>query len=354
MSHVASAGLRRTVLPLLAALVCGLGIWFVAREASDPAEGKEPKAKDAGRDWTAHPAIVEIDTPHDIYAVGDVHGDYERLVSLLVSARVIARDPGRPEKVEWNAGKAVLVCTGDLIDKSNHSLEVIALFRALADSAATKGGRVVVTMGNHEADFLAYPGKEKKAVEFIAELQARKLSLAEVAAGQDELGVGRFLCDLPFAARVNDWFFAHAGNTQGRTLQELRTELEAGVKKRGFRATILQDEDSLLEARLHPNPWWEKPGDAAGSKARLERYVEALGVKHLVIGHQPGKVVFADGSKRKAGKVHMACGGLVFLIDVGMSRAIGLSNGAVLHIQSGKQPRAVVLTPHDPPARLWP
>jgi len=45
-----------------------------------------------GATGTSFPAIVEIDTTHDIYAVGDVHGDYERLISLLIAAKV---NPGR-------------------------------------------------------------------------------------------------------------------------------------------------------------------------------------------------------------------------------------------------------------------
>ncbi len=313
------------------------------------------KPKDAGRDWIKHPAIVEIDTTHDLYALGDVHGDYERLVTLLVSSRLITRDPGKPEKVQWNAGKAILVCTGDLIDKGTQSLEVIALFRALAASAKAAGGKVIVTMGNHEATFLAHPTHEKKTAEFVQELKARRLSPAEVAAGQDADGIGQFLRDMPFAVRVNDWFFAHAGNTHGRTLKKLQADLQAGVEARGFKADILQAPDSLLEARLHPAPWWEKPGDdGPASKNRLTGYATALGVKHMVLGHQPGKVTFADKSTRKAGQLYQGFDGLVFLIDVGMSRAIGSSNGAILHIHAGKQQRALVLTPSEAPVQVWP
>ncbi len=78
--------------------------------------------KPAGREWNKYPAVVEIDTTHDVYAVGDVHGDYERLVTLLVAAKVISADPGPPEKVQWRAGKALLVCTGDIIDKWGQSV----------------------------------------------------------------------------------------------------------------------------------------------------------------------------------------------------------------------------------------
>ena len=54
-------------------------------------------------------------------------------------------------------------------------------------------------------------------------------------------------------------------------------------------------------------------------------------MKHLVVGHQPEKVEFDDGTKRRKGEAFQKFDGLVFLIDVGMSRAIDDSRGALLH-----------------------
>jgi hypothetical protein len=305
----------------------------------------------AGRDWKMHPAIVEIDTKHDVYALGDVHGDYERLVTLLSGAGIIAADPPTPEKVRWSAGKAVLVCTGDLIDKWNQGLRVIALFRALQADAEQAGGRVVVLMGNHEAEFLASKGSSKKVVDFARELKASKLKLSDVAGGRDAAGIGAWLRNLPLAARVNDWFFAHAGNTGGRSLKKLKAALQEGINRHGYGARVLSDPDSLLEARLHPMPWWETKGDSSTTaRDRLAKWIEALGVKHLGIGHQPGKVVFAGGSKRREGELtHFA--GLVFFLDVGMSRGIGSSTGAMLRIRAGS---AVVVTADGKARKLWP
>jgi len=208
-----------------------------------------------------------------------------------------------------------------------------------------------VLMGNHEAEFLAHDGKGTKFKKFIAELKARKVKPEVVAAGRDAEGVGMFLRGLPLAARVNDCFFAHAGNTHGKTLARLSADLRDGIDRKGFKAPILRDDDSLLVARLHPAPWWERKKDRKGEgRARLEGYVKALGVKHLVIGHQPGKVLFADGSSRKAGEMYQHGDGLIFLIDVGMSRGVGDSNGAVLHIQQGK---ASAVFPDGTKKQLW-
>ena len=152
------------------------------------------------RDWGKHPAILQIDTKEDIFAVGDVHGDYDRLVDLLAAAKIIGRT-STPETVTWTAGKAVLVLTGDLIDKGPHSVAVLELVRSLRDAAARQGGQVVILMGNHEAEFLADPSV-KKAKDFADDLRRAGVDPKQVAACESEMG--KFLCSLPFGARVRD------------------------------------------------------------------------------------------------------------------------------------------------------
>jgi hypothetical protein len=315
-----------------------------------PIEGAKP----AARDWKTHPAIVEIDTKSDVYALGDVHGDFERLVTLLVGSGIIKKDPPAPEKARWNAGRSVLVCTGDMIDKGDQALRVLALLRTLQADALRARGRVVVLAGNHEVEFLAEAGRSKKTRDFTKELIRKGVKPDVVAVGKDALGVGAFLRGLPFAARVNDYFFSHAGNTHGRSLSQLEKDLREGVEARGFTASVLRDKDSLLEARLHPLPWWERPGDtAATARGRLAGHVQALGVRHLVMGHQPGNLVFAGGGKRRAGEMYQHFDGMIFLIDVGMSRGVGFSTGALLHLPAGTPQRAIARFANGSTKELW-
>src|ERR1051326_2913901 len=338
----------RWLLPALTALGLALGLAF-------PAMTAEPPVKTApARDWAKHPAIAEVDTSEDIYALGDVHGDYERLISLLLKNKLILADPAQPEKIEWTGGKAVLVCTGDMIDKGDQSYQVLLALRALRTSAAKGGGQVILVSGNHEAEFIAGGGQNKKAVEFIKELKARDIKPEDVAAGKDTDGIGEMLRTLPFAARVNDWFFAHAGNTHGRTLAKLREDLEKGIDKDGFKAEVLQDPNSLLLARSLVAPWWEKEDDKEGApEERLRGNLKALGVKHLVVGHVPGKVSFADKTSRPAGALYQKYDGTIFFVDVGMSRAVAYSSGALLHISGEKHERAEILLNDGTKRELW-
>ena len=288
------------------------------------------------RDWKQAPAIAQVDTKHDLYAVGDIHGDYGRLVALLAAGKIIAADPKAPADVEWKAGKAVLVCTGDVIDKDDHALPAIALLRKLQHDAAGAGGRVIVTMGNHEAEFLADHDGDTKDKDFLKELKAPGITPDQIVAGMDSLGLGKFFLAMPIAARVNDWFFCHAGNTHNLSIPALDSALQAGIDADGYGAPILSAKDSLVAARMHPHPWWEVPGNTpAQDRAALAATVRALGVNHLVFGHQPGAVTFADGTTRAQGTLVQKFGGLVFLIDAGMSKGVGYSQGYLLKVHKG-------------------
>jgi hypothetical protein len=337
---------RFRLLPLSGWFSVGAGATlFLSLSAVARAGGPTPP-----RDWSKNPAIVELDLPSDVvvYAVGDPHADYARLIDLLVKGDIIdevGRQPDQLESVKWKAGNAVLVCTGDMIDKGTDSIEVLQLFMRLQKIAPEAGGMVVVTLGNHEAEFLGGPTDKNK--EFVAELQQKNIDISQIRSGTDSLGLGQFMLSLPFAARINDWFFAHAGNTNSknpdkathpRSLEELRSFLETDVKANGYGGPSLSESDSLLEAKLD-NPWWEKKGDTGqDSQNRLRKYVTALGtpshrVQHLVIGHQPGKVDFNGDQPRKKGVMVNRYLGTIFLIDCGMSSAVNNSTGALLRIR---------------------
>jgi hypothetical protein len=302
------------------------------------------------RNWGRCPAVVSLQTTETVYALGDTHGDYDRLVALLAGGKLIAADPASPETVTWTGGKSILVVTGDMIDKWKHSMKVIALMRSLTTSAAGQGGRVVVSDGNHEAEFLSDPTGDKTS-DFQKELKDADIKPSDVADGTDSQGIGRFLLCLPFATRVNDWFFAHAGSTKGRTFEQLVRDLQSGVDEDGYDAKVLLGDKGLLEARMKP-PWWEKDGDKPDdSIARLLGYADALGVKHIVFGHQPGSYTFNDGSSRKKGKMFQNFTGLVFLIDMGMSRGVDYSQGGLLQITAST---ATEILPDGTQKQLWP
>jgi hypothetical protein len=263
-------------------------------------------------------AVVEVDltTPRTIYALSDVHGGYDRLAVLLAGAGVTSGVPARPDAVAWAAGDAVLVVTGDLIDKGPQALEVIEALRALETGAAAARGRVLVLLGNHEAELFVDPTNKKAngSDGIDRQLEAQHIDPNRFVAGDDPRGA--WLLARPFGARVGKWFFSHAGSTHGRSVAELDGVLRAELAAHPtFDSVEIVGADSILEARS----WYADPA-VAPANAR------ALGVAHIVFGHDPN----ALGAR---GAIAVAQNGMLFRIDCGMSPLVNDSQGCVLRVR---------------------
>jgi hypothetical protein len=281
-----------------------------ASEGGEGEAGAGGAGKGPGRDWTRFPAVVDKTTTEEIVALGDVHGAYDRLLHLLQVGGIARADPKAKGGYAWAGGKRTLVSVGDLIDKGPQSLEVLDLMMSLQNGARAAGGDVIVTLGNHEAEFVARPGKKKKAEEFERELDARGIDLHDVASGRNDYG--RFILGLPVAARVNGWFFSHAGSTSGMSLTQIGERFRAVVDSGRWKNPFLIGDDSLLEARK----WWKGDTD--------DKDLAALPAGHIVFGHDPGAF-------RDKGTIQTK-GGRLFLIDVGMTPEFDYSKGALLLI----------------------
>ena len=282
----------------------------LAAEAGEASAAVPAKAGEGGRDWAQFPPVVDRTTGEEIVALGDVHGAYDRLVHLLQVGGIARADAKAKGGYAWAGGKRTLVSVGDLIDKGPQSLEVLDLMMALQSGARAAGGDVIVTLGNHEAEFLARPGKKAKTEEFEQELEKRGIDFHDVAAGRNDYG--RFLRSLPMAARVNSWFFAHAGSTSGMSLGQIGDHFRAVVDSGKWKNPFLIGDDSLLEARK----WWKGDTD--------DKDLAALPAAHIVFGHDPGAF-------RDKGTIQTK-GGRLFLIDVGMTPEFDYSKGALLLI----------------------
>jgi hypothetical protein len=316
--------MHRALLTSLAAPI--LLIACSSSAVPDAATGDDQNVTESSsRDWSANPAIVEIDNADVIYAVSDAHGHYELLAQLLEANHLMSAGAGGdPTKAKWTGGNAVLVVAGDLIDKGDQSLEVIDLLRALDASAH---GRVVVTMGNHEAEFLVDPqnhkatstGQDSSGIDI--ELAAQKIDPRSVASGNDAAGRGKWIANLPFGVRVKKWFFSHGGNTQRLSIKDLGQKLQHSVDHNGYADQDITGANSILEAQN----WYGNPDDSnAGQKE-----VDALGVSHIVFGHDPGGL-------NDHGRILASKNGVLVKIDtaMGIHDTSGVGKAYLLHVST--------------------
>src|SRR5260221_10641775 len=164
-----------------------------------------PDGGGSARDWSAHPGVVTIKGAEEIDVLGDPHGDPDATFHVLAAAGLITTTT----PLAWQGGTKILVVTGDVIDKGSSALPIIDLLIALEPEARAAGGRVVVTLGNHEAEFLASPSDAKTAV-FQAELRAAGLDAAAVDEGAEPSGSS--LLDLPHSALIVGGFYGSSAD----------------------------------------------------------------------------------------------------------------------------------------------
>jgi 3',5'-cyclic AMP phosphodiesterase CpdA len=292
-------------------------------------------ASPVARDFAEHPVIVDLPQPATLYAVSDVHGGYRRLVALLAAHHLIDAAPPTPAEARWAAGGAALVVAGDLVDKGPEGLEVVELLRALAGDAPKSGGVVVVLLGNHEAELLADPKNAKAEGADGLDAELRHDGLDPTAFVRSDPRAA-WLATLPFGLQVGGWFFAHAGDTSGKRASDLARAIEAGLASEGWSADAIIGDGSLLESRVF--------GDDASVGARD---AAALGVKHIVFGHDP----HALGA---AGEIAVSADGVLFRIDCGMSPDVDYSEGALLRIsREASGETAEALLPGGSATVLW-
>jgi hypothetical protein len=334
---------------LLAASVVALNCSSSSDDAGDE-DDEGALQGETNRDFSKAPVIETVSSYSELYAMSDMHGHYDRFVDLLKESGLIkkADEDTPPKDLEWAGGKAILVVTGDSIDKGDKSVEVLEGLMSLETKAARAGGRVIFTLGNHEAEFLANPLNDKAAkkkgdsVGINVELsELPKPVKPEQFASWDDPH-GKWLRTRPLAAKVGEWFFSHGGSTSGMSLKDLRTELEEGLKTKGYKAPALIGDDSILEAQ----EWYGKKGKKDDYSV-AEDNAKALGVDHIVFGHDPGALV-------ERGVIRERDHGLLFAIDTGLGAQD--SKGYILHVsKSGSKITAEAIS-HvhgEKPEKLW-
>ena len=249
-----------------------------------------------------------------IVAMSDPHGAYEALVATLANAGIVDTE------ADWAGGDTHLVITGDLLDRGADSRRIMDLVMRLEAQAPDAGGRVHLTLGNHEvmnlvgdlryvaageyAAFADEESAEEREQWFQALLSARRLATeAEVdeaalraeferarppgfyahrrAFGSDGM-YGRWLLQKPLMVVVNDTAFVHGGLSPmvaDLGLEQLNDEMRAQISDYILAVEALNDaglmdpavnfyeHESAAEAML------ADPGSPAELRASMETVI---------------------------------------------------------------------------------
>jgi hypothetical protein len=285
-----------------------------------------------------------ISTSERVVAVGDVHGAHDSFIAILRAAGVIDR------RDRWAGGPTMLIQTGDVLDRGDHSRKTLDLLRRLEREARSAGGRVIALVGNHEVMRLAGDWRYVSPGEFAAFRTADSIELrddvrqqmaaaaaARARADKQPFDAARFreefFRDVPIGFIEMRQAFAPAGD-YGRWLRERRAIVKvngvlflhggisdgvASLGCAGINQTVTSDMKSMpgapeqlatLLSTREAGPLWYR-GLATDPEETfepsLESILQRMGARAIVIGHTP-----------VVGRVATRFGGRVLQIDSGM------------------------------------
>jgi hypothetical protein len=311
-----------------------------------------------------------------VIAVGDLHGNYEGLRTILERSGVIDR------KERWVAGGTHLVQLGDVLGRGGEPGKIFRLLKRLEQEALEAGGRVHLLLGNHEAmsisgmlmyntveefrdladeDWLEPAGDgeawEVHAARMNAQGEGRvgrrlagsRLDMMGAREFRDSLSpegkVGYWLSNHDSAVSVDGFLFVHGGLNRGCGLIPL-DDLNARVRDELFGGAARRQVDEARQAAANDRDWtaggmvlrrdgpqWNREFTLDQSPEREKELQEVLafhGCKAMVVGHTPTKCI----DPQKAGRIIPLYGGKMQCIDTGIGRAYG-ENLSALRIQGG-------------------
>ena len=336
------------------------------------AEGERPVRAQAAKPGAS---VCDIQTTERVVAVGDIHGAFDNLVAILRAAQII------DNRNRWSGRRAILVQTGDILDRGPDSRKAIDLLRRLERDAQRAGGRVVSLLGNHElmrviSDWRYVSAGEIDAFrngdsaqfreQVLATLDAlaaqrakaegrahdaaayREQFLKEVPLGMIELRqafgpqgeYGKWIRERPAVARINGVLFLHGGISP-ETAPLGCDGINAAIAKELAALPPPEQAASLMSAS-ETGPLWYR-GLALQTEEEvapiLQTILEQMKARAIVVGHStvlPGRIV-------------ARLDGRVILIDTGMVAGEFYKGGVTSALEwSGGTLTAIYLDRREP------
>lgn len=115
-----------------------------------------PWRRKRGRTPPKDPPVPQPASDHRIYAIGDVHGRHDLLDEMLVRLRADA-------DAQTDDRQTILVFLGDLIDRGDHTREVLDL----AIGALLTWPQTICLRGNHEAALLSFLANPERGAPWL-------------------------------------------------------------------------------------------------------------------------------------------------------------------------------------------
>ncbi len=223
-----------------------------------------------------------------MFAVSDIHGEYDALVDMLQAAEII--DQG----LNWNWGDGHLVIVGDIFDRGDKVTECLWLLYRLEQQAREAKGRVHVMLGNHEIMVLQNDVRYVNEKYTAGIVRSTRISYSDLYGPDMELG--RWLRSKHTAIKLNDILFIHGGlpprlAERGVSLQELNELTRETIDSRSY-ALVFDEEVRNHYKETDEGPFWFRGYHYAKedrypqvTSEQLDSILDSYDVSAIVVGH---------------------------------------------------------------------
>ncbi len=233
------------------------------------------------------PISYKIESDADVFAVGDVHGEYDVLFNLLRNNKIIDEDG------KWIFGNGQLIFLGDLFDRGSMVTETLWFLHELSFEAEEFGGKLIVLLGNHE--IMVMKGDYRYVNSKYNYFNQYTFTKYSELFGKNTV-LGKWLRNQGVIQQINDNLFLHAGispqfNVKNYSYPEINLAIQLYLNseedlKKG------SDEDIILSSY---GPLWYRGYAASKSEMPqvpqqfVDNYLSSRGLSHMVLGHNEQK-----------------------------------------------------------------
>jgi hypothetical protein len=269
-----------------------------------------------------------------IIAIGDIHGDFQSLLTILLGAELIGND------LLWKGANTYIVFTGDLLDNfraggiefSQHPADEITIISYLADlneQAIHAGGRVILCLGNHELMNMVHPRHFGYVSLKTQSFFEKNLDLRENIFRYGSPLLQKLGCLFEsFVLLNNKYYFCHAGITL-HFIEKINERYTAPISFLEKLILFNNDVKNLIKGNLtNDDGWftqfsnfantqtyfWNRKYGKDFNKEICREFVEVsnrLGIQDLILikGHDPQP------------EINSICDERIYRIDTEISRA---------------------------------
>jgi len=252
-----------------------------------------------------------------VVAVGDIHGDYEKLIKVLRHAKLINR------RNNWIARDTILIQVGDLFDRGDDIIKILDLLFKLRDQAKSKRSVVYLIYGNHEINNIK--GNYSRVS------SADMNSFKGVANREEVLSVngkyGKILRkEFNVTMTFNDSLFIHSGLTPEFAemgIENMNTYVRDILTNVPSFDELLEMSKKNMTHPLYTTPILDEEGpldsrsfvqeDESTLCPKVEKTLELTNTKRMIVGHN---VI-------DYGEIITRCDGKVIYIDIGLGSCFG-------------------------------